>query len=201
MNFTGTLRTGQQIAFRAYVRAHRRIDIGHPAELTNSIVSNPQAGIMESIDRARTVPRGQDPAGRVSPAEWSARLDLAAAYRAVALYGWDDLVFTHISCRVPGSRDHFLTNPYGLLFEEISASSLVKVNLAGQQLEGSPADVNPAGFVIHSAFTKRGRTSPASSTCRPRTGSPSRVSATASCRYPSPRCTSPRGSATTHMKV
>jgi ribulose-5-phosphate 4-epimerase/fuculose-1-phosphate aldolase len=89
---------------------------------------------------------------RVSPAEWQCRLDLAAAYRLVAHFGWDDLVFTHISARVPEDDEHFLINPYGWLFEEITASSLVKVNLAGQKLSAAAADINPAGFVIHSAI-------------------------------------------------
>ena len=87
----------------------------------------------------------------VSPGEWGARTDLAAAYRAVALYGWDDLVFTHISARVPGPEHHFLINPYGMMFEEITASSLVKVDLAGRKVSESPFDINPAGFTIHSA--------------------------------------------------
>src|SRR5437764_10300628 len=88
----------------------------------------------------------------VSAAEWTARVDLAAAYRAVALYGWDDLVFTHLSARVPGPDHHFLINPYGMLFDEITASSLVKVDLAGKKVGESPHEVNPAGFVIHSAI-------------------------------------------------
>ena len=79
------------------------------------------------------------------------RTDLAAAYRAVAMYGWDDLVFTHISARVPGPEHHFLINPYGMLFEEITASSLVKIDLAGKKVSDSPYDINPAGFTIHSA--------------------------------------------------
>ena len=87
----------------------------------------------------------------MSPEEHQIRLDLAAAYRAVALYGWDDLVFTHISARVPGPEHHFLINPYGMLFEEITASSLVKIDLAGRKVSDSPYDVNPAGFTIHSA--------------------------------------------------
>ncbi|MCR5867522.1 MAG: class II aldolase/adducin family protein [Aquincola tertiaricarbonis] len=90
--------------------------------------------------------------GSVSPEEWQTRVDLAAAYRLVALFKWDDLVFTHISARVPGTEDQFLINPYGLMFEEITASSLVKVNLAGEKLEVSPFPVNPAGFTIHSAI-------------------------------------------------
>lgn len=86
-----------------------------------------------------------------SDAEWKTRVELAAAYRLVALFKWDDLVFTHISARVPGSEDAFLINPYGFMFEEITASSLVKVNLAGEKLDDSPHAVNPAGFTIHSA--------------------------------------------------
>jgi ribulose-5-phosphate 4-epimerase/fuculose-1-phosphate aldolase len=88
---------------------------------------------------------------QVSDAEWQARVDLAAAYRLVALYGWDDLIFTHISARVPDSEHHFLLNPYGMTFEEVTASSLVKVDLAGNKVTESPYFVNPAGFTIHSA--------------------------------------------------
>ncbi|HZU44041.1 MAG TPA: class II aldolase/adducin family protein [Terriglobales bacterium] len=86
----------------------------------------------------------------VSPEEWRLRLDLAACYRLVALYGWDDLVFTHISARIPGT-EHFLINPYGLMFDEITASSLVKVDRDCNKLSDSPFPVNPAGFTIHSA--------------------------------------------------
>lgn len=88
---------------------------------------------------------------RVSPEEWQLRTDLAAAYRLVALFGWDDLVFTHISARLRGPEHHFLINPYGFGFDEITASSLVKVDLEGRKLDDSPHDVNPAGFTIHSA--------------------------------------------------
>ncbi len=87
----------------------------------------------------------------VSAEEWQARVDLAAAYRLVALYGWDDLVFTHISARVPGPEHHFLINPYGMMFDEITASSLVKVDLNGNIVMPSPYQINPAGFTIHSA--------------------------------------------------
>src|SRR5437762_3202700 len=90
--------------------------------------------------------------GRVSAEEWQARVDCAALYRLVALYGWDDLIFTHISMRVPGPEHHFLINPYGMLFEEITASSLVKIDLEGRKVEESPYEVNPAGFNIHSAI-------------------------------------------------
>jgi ribulose-5-phosphate 4-epimerase/fuculose-1-phosphate aldolase len=88
---------------------------------------------------------------QVSEGEWQARVDLAAAYRLVALYGWDDLIFTHLSARVPGPEHHFLLNPYGMLFEEVTASSLVKVDLDGKKVGESPYYVNPAGFTIHSA--------------------------------------------------
>ncbi len=87
----------------------------------------------------------------VSADEWQLRCDLAACYRLVALYGWSDLVFTHISARVPGPEHHFLINPYGLMFDEITASSLVKVDAGCNKLSESPFPVNPAGFVIHSA--------------------------------------------------
>jgi len=89
---------------------------------------------------------------RVSPEEWAVRVDLAACYRLVADFGWEDLVFTHITARVPGSQDHFLINPYGVFFDEITASSLVKIDQRGNKLEDSPFPVNPAGFVIHSAI-------------------------------------------------
>src|SRR5690606_15473964 len=89
---------------------------------------------------------------QVSAEEWQLRVDLAACYRAVALYGWDDLVFTHLSARVPGPEHHFLINPYGLMFEEMTASSLVKVDMDCRPLHDTPYPVNPAGFVIHSAI-------------------------------------------------
>jgi ribulose-5-phosphate 4-epimerase/fuculose-1-phosphate aldolase len=88
---------------------------------------------------------------QVTPAEWEARVNLAAAYRLTALFGWDDLVFTHISARVPGAQHHFLINPYGMMFDEITASSLVKIDLDGNKISASPHHVNPAGFTIHSA--------------------------------------------------
>ena len=87
-----------------------------------------------------------------SPEEWQVRVDLAAAYRLVAAFKWDDLVFTHISARVPGRHDQFLINPYGLMFEEITASSLIKIDAQGNKVDASPYEVNPAGFTIHSAI-------------------------------------------------
>ncbi len=83
--------------------------------------------------------------------ETKIRRDLAAAYRLVALYGWDDLIFTHISARVPGPEHHFLINPYGMMFEEITASSLVKIGMDGLPVGETKWMVNPAGFTIHSA--------------------------------------------------
>lgn len=88
---------------------------------------------------------------QVSTAEWQLRVDLAACYRIVAHYGWDDLIFTHISARIPGAEPQFLINPYGMLFEEVTASNLVKVDLEGNKIMASEFDVNPAGFNIHSA--------------------------------------------------
>ncbi|MEM8799644.1 MAG: class II aldolase/adducin family protein [Pseudomonadota bacterium] len=88
---------------------------------------------------------------QVSEEEWAQRCDLAVAYRLVAHFGWDDLIFTHLSARVPGPDAHFLINPFGLMFEEITASSLVKVDLKGNLVMPSEYFINPAGFIIHSA--------------------------------------------------
>jgi ribulose-5-phosphate 4-epimerase/fuculose-1-phosphate aldolase len=89
--------------------------------------------------------------GKVSDEEWAIRVDLAAAYRLVAHYGWDDLIFTHLSARIPGPEHHFLLNPYQLMFEEVTASSLVKVDVQGNPVGPTPFITNPAGFTIHSA--------------------------------------------------
>ena len=86
----------------------------------------------------------------VSAEEWQTRVDLAAAYRLVALFHWDDLVFTHLTAKIPGT-EHFLINPYGLMFDEITASSLVRIDINGNILQDTPFPINPAGFVIHSA--------------------------------------------------
>lgn len=96
---------------------------------------------------AVVAPKKQD----MSDAEWQARLDLAACYRLVARSGWDDLIYTHISAAVPGPQKHFLINPYGMMFGEITASSLVKVDLDGHIVSETPYQINPAGFTIHSA--------------------------------------------------
>jgi ribulose-5-phosphate 4-epimerase/fuculose-1-phosphate aldolase len=90
--------------------------------------------------------------GKVSAEEWEARVELAALYRLVSLHGWDDMIYTHISARIPGPEHHFLINPYGMFFEEITASSLVKIDLDGKILQDTPYFINPAGFTIHSAI-------------------------------------------------
>ncbi len=87
----------------------------------------------------------------VSAEEWAVRVDLAAAYRLVHRFGWSDLLGTHLSARVPGDDEHFLINPYGFLFDEITASLLVKIDMDGNIVDRSPHPINPAGFVIHSA--------------------------------------------------
>lgn len=89
---------------------------------------------------------------QVSEEEWKLRVDLAAAYRLVAYYKWDDVIFTHLSVRVPGPEHHFLINPYNLMFEEITASSLVKIDINGNPVMETPYITNPAGFTIHSAI-------------------------------------------------
>ena len=87
----------------------------------------------------------------ISEPEWQVRVDLAACYRLCALYGWDDIIFSHITARLPGGGHRFLINPYGMMFEEITASSLVPVDEHGNKIDDSPWEVNPAGFVVHSA--------------------------------------------------
>lgn len=86
----------------------------------------------------------------MSRQEWQARVDLAAAYRLIAHFGMDDLIYNHISARVPGPEEHFLLNPFGLLYEEVTASSLIKVDLDGNRIDQTDSPINPAGFVIHS---------------------------------------------------
>ncbi len=93
-----------------------------------------------------------DVRSQVSEAEWNLRVDLACAYRLVARHGWDDLIFTHLSVRVPGPEHHFLINPYNLMFDEITASSLVKIDVNGHPVMETPYLTNPAGFTIHSAI-------------------------------------------------
>src|SRR3954470_18480098 len=93
-----------------------------------------------------------DVKSQVDEAEWKLRVDLAACYRLVALYGWDDLLFTHISARIPGPEHHFLINPYGMTFDEITASSLVKIDHDARKVLDSSYEINPAGFTIHSAI-------------------------------------------------
>ncbi len=92
--------------------------------------------------------------GKISPEEWRVRCDLAATYRLASLYGWDDMIFTHISARLPSENgeERFLLNPYGVFFDEMTASCLVKVDLKGNAVEETPYFTNPAGFTIHSAL-------------------------------------------------
>ena len=99
-----------------------------------------------------SIPGASSIRSRVDAQEWAARVELAALYRLVALHGWDDAIFTHISMRVPGPEHHFLINPYGVYFEEMTASSLVKVDLDGAIVMETPYRINPAGFTIHSAI-------------------------------------------------
>jgi ribulose-5-phosphate 4-epimerase/fuculose-1-phosphate aldolase len=94
----------------------------------------------------------QSPENRVSPEEWEQRVNLAAAYRVMALYGWDDLIFTHLSARVPGPEHHYLVNSYGMMFEEITASSLVKIDVDGNKIDDGPGVVFRQAFVIHGAI-------------------------------------------------
>lgn len=89
---------------------------------------------------------------QVSEQEWQLRVELAACYRLVAEFGWDDLVFTHISVRIPGDENHFLINPYGMMFDEITASDLIKIDHSGNILQDTPHSVNKAGFIIHSCI-------------------------------------------------
>jgi ribulose-5-phosphate 4-epimerase/fuculose-1-phosphate aldolase len=110
--------------------------------------------IGESMAKAKALGSVEIPSleGKVSDEEWKVRVDLAAAYRLVAHYGWDDLIFTHLSARVPGPEHHFLLNPYNLMFEEVTASSLVKVDMSGNPVDETPFITNAAGFTIHSAL-------------------------------------------------
>ena len=101
---------------------------------------------------AATIPAGEIARSGMSAAEWQLRIDLAAAYRLASIYGWTDLNNTHFSARVPGPEHHFLLNPFGMLFDEITASSLIKVDQAGKVLGESDYPANPAGFIIHGAI-------------------------------------------------
>jgi ribulose-5-phosphate 4-epimerase/fuculose-1-phosphate aldolase len=118
--------------------------------VTEGLTYNPEkaafgAKSMSTVEQTLSVRQ------QVSAEEWQTRVNLAACYRLIAMHGWDDLIFTHISARVPGPDDHFLINAYGLLFEEMTASSLVKVDLDGEIVLDTPYFINPAGFTIHSA--------------------------------------------------
>src|SRR5918996_733372 len=92
------------------------------------------------------------PASSITPAEWALRIELAAAYRVADHLGWSELIYTHISARMPGPEHHFLINPYGLRFDEVTASSLVKIDSEGNPVTPGPYAANKAGFIIHSAI-------------------------------------------------
>ena len=115
---------------------------------------------MLKLQQSRNCVRDQ-----VTPQEWEQRVALAATYRLVAHFRWDDLIFTHLLARVPGRDHHFLINPYGMTFDEITASDLVKVDLAGNKVMDSPYDINPAGFTIYSAIHLHVRTRSACCMC------------------------------------
>lgn len=103
------------------------------------------SSVVKSIDSTQDLRR------RVSAEEWEARVQLAACYRLAAHYGWTDLIYTHISARVPGSGNHYLLNSFGMMFHEITASSLVKIDVEGNLIDPTPHRIHRAGFVIHSA--------------------------------------------------
>ena len=107
-------------------------------------LSNPQ--LREALADSRRT------AGRCSPAEWEMRVELAACYRLIAHYRMTDWIYNHISASIPDEPDHYLINPFGLLYEEVSASNLVKVDVQGNLVDDVPYDVNPAAFVIHGAI-------------------------------------------------
>src|SRR5687767_14317838 len=118
----------------------------------------------------------------IGAAEWEARCELAAAYRLAASLGWSDFLGTHFSLRVPGAHDQFLLNPYGMLFEEITASALIKVDTEGNKLSESPYEVNRAGFVIHSAVHMGAPEAHCVMHCHTVGASASRPRSTACCR-------------------
>ena len=113
--------------------------------------------------KPRAVQRTTD----IDPQEWQARLDLAAAYRLGASFGWTDLLGTHFTARVPGTTDQFLANPYGLFFEEITASSLVKIDLEGRVIGDNGYSVNPAADLIHGGIYAQRPDVQATCTCTP----------------------------------
>jgi hypothetical protein len=122
---------------------------------------NRVTNIGRGMDQARAATASQGTVdipslkGKVSDEEWAIRVDLAAAYRLVAHYGWDDLIFTHLSARIPGPEHHFLLNPYQLMFEEVTASSLIKVDIAGNPVDPTPFIANPTARCTWRARMRR----------------------------------------------
>lgn len=115
-------------------------ELERPAGHAQTMDPAPPSGLSSALDTMRASTEAQ------------VRHDLAAAYRLAALYGWDDTIYTHLSAAVPGEPGVYLINRFGLLFEEVTASSLVKVDLSGRVVDGSGAKVNPSGFAIHGAI-------------------------------------------------
>jgi ribulose-5-phosphate 4-epimerase/fuculose-1-phosphate aldolase len=152
------------------------------------------AGELEDRMTVRNAPETPSIRQRVGEQEWRARVELAAAYRLVAQHGWTNLINNHISLRVPGTEDQFLINPYGLLYEQITASSLVKIDVDGNILDETTYKVNRAGFVIHSAIHMARR----DLHCRARR---SLRSIAGSCRSTRPPCGSTITSAITTSKA
>lgn len=125
---------------------------GAPTSITGAPTDDEFATLRQSIADMANFKEIKCLKSQVSPEEWEARVNLAALYRLTAMHGWDDMIYTHISARVPGEDNHFLINPWGMLFDEITASSLVKVDMDGDAVIETPFIVNPAGFTIHSAL-------------------------------------------------
>ena len=117
-------------------------------------ISNKENTITEALEKMSNIEAPKNIKSMVSASEWDARVNLAALYRLIALHHWDDMIYTHISVRVPGTEDQFLINPWGMMFEEITASCLIKIDINGTPLSKTPYIVNPAGFTVHSALHK-----------------------------------------------
>jgi ribulose-5-phosphate 4-epimerase/fuculose-1-phosphate aldolase len=130
--------------------ALRRVAAGAPYLLRENALNCRQPRLKETRPMAHAVADVRP--SEFSAEEWALRVDLAACYRIVDYLGWTELIFNHITARLPGPENHFLINPYGLWYDEVTASNLVKIDLAGNIIGESDWPVNPAGFVIHSAI-------------------------------------------------
>ena len=145
---------------------------------------------MNTVPRIK--PAAAQPAGaeRIDPLEWETRVDLAACYRLVDLFGMCDLHLNHISARVPGREEHFLINPFGMMYEEITASSLIKIDLKGNIIANANPDysINLPGYVIHSAIHAARPDVAVFCTRTPMPAWRCRCSNADCCRSPRPRC-------------